>query len=60
MKPSESEEWMCAINRGGLICINDSFYYTLCAIEYSTWYHFNIIGIDINNIVENVLNDHLP
>ena len=38
MEPSESEEWMCAINRGGLIRINDSFYYTLCAIECSSCY----------------------
>ena len=43
----EPSEWMCAIDRGGLIRINDSFYYTLCAIEYySTWCHFNITGID--------------
>ena len=46
MEPSESEEWMCAIDRGGLIRINDSFYYTLYAIEYSTRCQFNITGID--------------
>ena len=33
--PAESEEWMCSIDRGGLIRITDEFYQTLCAIEYA-------------------------
>ena len=34
-KPAESEEWMCSIDRGGLIRITDEFYQTLCAVEYA-------------------------
>ena len=34
--PAESEEWMCSIDRGGLVRITDEFYQSLCAIEYAT------------------------
>ena len=33
--PAESE-WMCSIDRGGLVQITDEFYQSLCAIEYAT------------------------
>ena len=28
--PAESEEWMCSIDRGGLVRITDEFYQSLC------------------------------
>ena len=34
--PAESEEWMCSIDRGGLVQITDEFYQCLCPIEYAT------------------------
>ena len=34
--PAESDEWVCSIDRGGLVRITDEFYQSLCAIEYAT------------------------
>jgi hypothetical protein len=31
--PADSEEWVCTIDRGGLITITEEFYFTLCSIE---------------------------
>ena len=36
MEPAESEEWLCSIDRGGLIRISEDMYQTLLAIEYVT------------------------
>lgn len=33
-EPEENEEWMGAIDRGGLIRVTTNMYQTLCAIEY--------------------------
>ena len=33
--PADSEEWVCTIDRGGLIRITEEFYLTLCSIEYA-------------------------
>lgn len=35
-EPAESEEWICSIDRGGLIRITDEMYQVLIAIEYVT------------------------
>lgn len=35
-EPAESEEWVCTIDRGGLIRVTDEMYNALTAIEYVT------------------------
>ena len=44
MEPAESEEWLCSIDRGGLIRISEDMYQTLLAIEYitKTFYHESV------------------
>lgn len=32
---ASSEEWVSTVDRGGLIHVTDSFWQTLCAVEYS-------------------------
>ena len=39
----ESEEWMVAIDRGGLVYPSEEFFQTLCAAEYSIRVHFKKI-----------------
>ena len=41
LEPAESEEWMCSIDRGGLIRITDKMYQTQLAIEYVTRMFFS-------------------
>ena len=45
-EPAESEEWICSIDRGGLIRITDEMYQTLIAIEYVTHTFFNKSCVD--------------
>lgn len=40
-EPAESEEWICSIDRGGLIRISDDMYNVLTSIEYVTRTFYN-------------------
>lgn len=58
-EPAENEEWIGAINRGGLVRITDDTYHTLCAIEYVLRSCFNGDTITNNSadIMETVISD---
>ena len=63
-EPSESEEWMCSIDRGGLIRIGDGLHQTLCCIEYRIRHHFSTANnpntehtVSVKAVVDDILDD---
>ena len=61
-EPEENEEWMGAIDRGGLVWISSNLYQTICASEYVIRTHLHNDTIPIGKIkseviVEAIIND---
>ena len=61
-EPDENEEWMGAIDRGGLVWISSNLYQTICASEYVIRTHLRNDTIPIGKIkseviVEAIIND---
>lgn len=49
LEPAESEEWLCSIDRGGLIRITDDAYLFFVSIETSVRRHFHIGNTQMMN-----------
>ena len=59
-EPEENEEWIGAVDRGGLVWITSNLYQTICSMEYVIRTHLHNDTIPIINsevIVEAIMND---
>lgn len=59
-EPEENEEWIGAIDRGGLVRITSNLYQTICSMEYVIRTHLRNDTVPIINsevIVEAIVND---